>query len=91
MRQVRSSESKKLSIFNYGRCLIAIDLNYLKATNNLQRTTKELKDLLENTTRQQQLKTDYQQLKELLSKGGNASANAAAIVYETAITELLTQ
>ena len=37
----------------------------------------ELNDLLHNPVRQQQLATDYQTLKELLSQGGHASANAA--------------
>ena len=39
---------------------------------------RELQDLLHNTARQQQLREDYQALKELLSQGGHASANAAA-------------
>ena len=37
----------------------------------------ELNDLLHNPVRQQQLAADYQTLKELLSQGGHASANAA--------------
>jgi len=36
-----------------------------------------LNDLLSNTAKQEQLKNDYAALKELLSQGGNASANAA--------------
>ena len=43
---------------------------------------KELKDLLDNTTRKQQLQKDYTDLKNLLSLGGNASANAARIIYD---------
>ncbi len=43
---------------------------------------KELNDLLSNTTRQQQLQTDYSALKELLGKGGNASAKAAAAIWK---------
>jgi len=46
--------------------------------NNL---TKELNEILYNVTRQQQLKQDYTALKNLLSKGGNASANAAKSIY----------
>ncbi len=42
---------------------------------------KELKDLLENPERKEQLQTDYTRLKNLLSQGGNASANAAKIIY----------
>ena len=37
----------------------------------------ELTDLLSNPVRQQQLRKDYGDLKELLSQGGHASANAA--------------
>ncbi len=43
---------------------------------------KELKDLLENQVRKQQLQQDYTKLKNLLSEGGHASANAAKIIYE---------
>ena len=39
--------------------------------------TKELNEILSNPVKQQQLKNDYAFLKDLLSKGGNASANAA--------------
>jgi lipid-A-disaccharide synthase len=38
---------------------------------------RELTDILNNTDRQQQLRIDYLNLKELLSQGGHASANAA--------------
>jgi lipid-A-disaccharide synthase len=38
---------------------------------------RELGDILNNTSRQQQLRIDYLNLKELLSLGGHASANAA--------------
>ena len=44
----------------------------------------ELQDLLTNETRKQQIKNDYSDLKNLLSKGGNASANAAKIIYDFA-------
>ena len=43
---------------------------------------KELKDLLENPVRKQQLATDYAALKSLLSKGGHASSNAAKIIVD---------
>jgi lipid-A-disaccharide synthase len=46
---------------------------------NLQR---ELDDLLHNPTRQQQLATDYRDLKALLSQGGHASANAARSILQ---------
>jgi lipid-A-disaccharide synthase len=42
----------------------------------------ELHQLLTNTTRQQQLQQDYTELKNLLSKGGNASANAALSIWQ---------
>ncbi|HET6255542.1 MAG TPA: lipid-A-disaccharide synthase [Puia sp.] len=45
--------------------------------DNLRR---ELEDLLHNHARQQQLREDYRNLKELLSLGGHASANAAASI-----------
>ena len=41
----------------------------------------ELNLLLTDETKQQQLKADYASLKNLLSKGGHASANAAASIY----------
>ena len=42
----------------------------------------ELKVLLSNTSKQQQLQEDYTALKNLLSKGGNASANAAKAIVD---------
>jgi lipid-A-disaccharide synthase len=48
-------------------------------TDNLRR---ELQELLSNPARQQQLATDYKALKDLLSKGGNASATAAKSIVE---------
>jgi lipid-A-disaccharide synthase len=41
---------------------------------------RELEDLLHNTARQQQVREDYKALKDLLSQGGHASANAAASI-----------
>jgi lipid-A-disaccharide synthase len=41
-----------------------------------------LRQLLTNTTRQQQLQQEYAALKNLLSKGGNASANAALSIHQ---------
>lgn len=43
---------------------------------------RELKDILFNTSRQHELQKDYTELKELLSKGGRASAKAAKSIYE---------
>ena len=47
----------------------------------------ELSELLNNKTKQQQIKEDYALLKNLLSKGGHASANAAGSIY-TYLTKL---
>ncbi|MEI6185116.1 MAG: lipid-A-disaccharide synthase, partial [Bacteroidota bacterium] len=44
--------------------------------------TKELKILLSNIEHQDQLQQDYKQLKELLSKGGNASQKAAKSIFD---------
>jgi len=43
--------------------------------------TKELNELLNNTSRKEQLQKDYTDLKNLLSADGNASAKAAAVIY----------
>jgi lipid-A-disaccharide synthase len=45
---------------------------------------QELNELLTNENRQQQIKNDYRDLKNLLSRGGDASANAAKIMYDFA-------
>ena len=42
----------------------------------------ELNALLNNTERRNALMADYQALKDILSKGGHASAQAAAIIYQ---------
>ncbi len=44
--------------------------------------TNELNDLLHNPAKQKQLQEDYTNLKNLLSKGGNASANAAKSIVD---------
>jgi lipid-A-disaccharide synthase len=44
--------------------------------------TKELNHILFDTLQRERIKFDYQQLKKLLSENGNASANAAKIIYE---------
>ncbi len=49
----------------------------LNSANLLQ----ELKELLENKERQEQLKKDYAALKQLLSEGGDASAKAAYSIH----------
>lgn len=44
--------------------------------------TKELQAILIDTLKRERIESDYQQLKKLLSEGGNASANAAKSIYE---------
>jgi lipid-A-disaccharide synthase len=43
--------------------------------------SSELKKILYNEDKQSQLRDDYIALKNLLSQGGNASANAAKSIY----------
>jgi lipid-A-disaccharide synthase len=47
----------------------------------VENLTKELKQLLYNDIKRQQIKSDYAALKKLLSEGGDASANAAKSIY----------
>lgn len=44
--------------------------------------TAELQELLTSATKQEQLKKNYTDLKNLLSQGGHASANAAKSIYQ---------
>jgi lipid-A-disaccharide synthase len=44
--------------------------------------TKELNGILFDTLKRKRIESDYRQLKNLLSEGGNASANAAKSIYE---------
>jgi len=46
--------------------------------------TKELNAILFDTLKRERMEMDYADLKNLLSKGGNASANAAKSIYEFA-------
>ena len=48
--------------------------------------TTELNKILFDVTKQAQIQKDYNDLKLLLSKGGNASANAANSVYKYLLT-----
>jgi lipid-A-disaccharide synthase len=43
---------------------------------------RELKEILDNPERKRQLHADYTELRNLLRKGGAASANAAKIIYQ---------
>ena len=67
--------------------LVNLIMNKLVVTELIQHemTTanciKELKELLYNQQRIQQLQQDYSALKQLLSQGGKASSNAAGIIY----------
>lgn len=47
-----------------------------------EKITVELKKILFDAGKREKLKQDYQQLKELLSEGGNASFNAAKSIYD---------
>ena len=47
-----------------------------------EKITSELKKVLFDPQKRDQLKTDYLQLKQLLSEGGNASKNAAKSIYD---------
>ena len=47
----------------------------------VENVKEELSALLFNEARQEQLKKDYEDLRNILSAGGNASANAAEIIY----------
>ena len=46
-----------------------------------QNTVRELKEILDNPDRKLQIQQDYVALKKLLRQGGQASANAAKIIY----------
>ncbi|UEG50148.1 lipid-A-disaccharide synthase [Ferruginibacter lapsinanis] len=48
----------------------------------VENLVREIKNIIEDPIKQQQLKDDYTALKNLLSKGGNASANAAESIYK---------
>ena len=69
-------------------CLVNLIMNkevvkeLIQDNFNVSNVTRELHELLENPAKQKQLEQDYQALKALLSKGGNASANAAISIFE---------
>jgi lipid-A-disaccharide synthase len=48
---------------------------------NPENVARELKSILLDAEKQNQLKADYAALRNLLSLGGNASANAAKSIY----------
>jgi lipid-A-disaccharide synthase len=48
-----------------------------------QDITKELNEILYDPVKRERIQFDYYLLKKQLSEGGNASANAAKIVYES--------
>ena len=50
----------------------------------VENLVKELSELLNNPKRQEQLKQDYKELRNILSSGGNASAKAAKIIFNFA-------
>ena len=48
---------------------------------NVKNLQYELNELLTNKNKQQQVAADYAQLKNILSEGGHASANAAGVIH----------
>ncbi len=55
---------------------------FIQEEMNADNLNHELKELLQNSDRREQIKTDYSNLKKILSAGGNASANAAEKIYQ---------
>jgi len=55
---------------------------FIQQEMNAENLTTELKDLLTNEERKSALQKDYDDLKSLLSQGGNASAKAAGLIIE---------
>jgi len=49
---------------------------------NITQLQKELGELLTNPVKQQQIRADYQQLTDILTRGGHASANAARSIVK---------
>ncbi|HYH16154.1 MAG TPA: lipid-A-disaccharide synthase, partial [Flavisolibacter sp.] len=49
---------------------------------NEKNLTRELDSILHNPTKQQQIKREYEELRQILQQGGNASEKAAKHVYE---------
>ncbi|MEO6894787.1 MAG: lipid-A-disaccharide synthase, partial [Ginsengibacter sp.] len=47
-----------------------------------EKITFELKNILSDPVKKEKIKEDYFELKQLLSKGGNASKNAAESIYQ---------
>ncbi len=54
----------------------------IQAELTAENLSGELNDLLYDPVKRERIKFDYYLLKKQLSEGGNASANAAAIIYE---------
>ncbi len=79
--------AKKLLTIKY-ICLVNLIMDKLVVKELIQQElteeniTAELHELLDNPERRQQLKKDYADLKTLLSKGGNASENAAKSIWQ---------
>jgi lipid-A-disaccharide synthase len=81
----------KGSAFSYQIAKRLIKIKFIGLVNlddlTVENLERELNLLLKDETKQQQLKADYTLLKNMLSKGGHASANAAESIY-TFMTEL---
>lgn len=69
-------------------CLVNLIMNkevvkeLIQKDLTVKNLVRELASILTDHGRQQQIKNDYAELKNLLSLGGNASENAARIVFE---------
>ena len=79
--------AKRLVKIKYiGLVNLIMDKEVVKELIQDKLTTKniihELNDILQNVSKQQQLQNDYAALKNILSKGGNASANAAKSIVD---------
>ena len=55
----------------------------------VEKITQELKKILFDPSRREKMKSDYADLKQLLSDGGNASKNAAKSIYDFLKTQVL--
>ena len=75
-------------------CLVNLIMNrgvvkeLIQDEMNAANIARELDKVLNDTAAVQQIKNDYAALKTLLSKGGNASANAAGIIHDFLTSDL---
>lgn len=85
--QVSYQIAKRLIHIKY-ICLVNLIMNkevvkeLIQDELTVENIVTELNKILNDPLRQQQIKTDYNNLKNLLYKHGNASANAAKSIYD---------